>query len=74
MTGDKLFCIYLADDEDALREHGRRGGFPVDGIYEMTGDVRPDDGDRARWRHDRRAARRRGRRPRRSGRRAGDRW
>ncbi len=37
VTGDKLFCVYLADDEDALREHGRRGGFPVDGIYEVSG-------------------------------------
>ena len=37
MTGDKLFCVYLADDEEALREHGRRGGFPVDGIYEIPG-------------------------------------
>ena len=37
VTGDKLFCVYLADDEEALREHGRRGGFPVDGIYEISG-------------------------------------
>jgi Protein of unknown function (DUF4242) len=41
VTGDKLFCIYLADGEDALREHGRRGGFPVDGIYEVTGAFDP---------------------------------
>ena len=41
VTGDNLFCIYLADDEDALREHGRRGGFPVDGIYQITGAFDP---------------------------------
>jgi hypothetical protein len=41
VTGDKLFCIYLADGEDEIREHGRRGGFPVDGVYEITGAFDP---------------------------------
>jgi hypothetical protein len=35
VTGDHLFCVYLAEDEDAIREHGRRGGFPVDGIHKI---------------------------------------
>jgi hypothetical protein len=37
VTGDNLFCIYLADGEDEIREHGRRGGFPVDGVWQITG-------------------------------------
>jgi hypothetical protein len=37
VTGDNLFCIYLADSEDEIREHGRRGGFPVDGVWQITG-------------------------------------
>ena len=41
VTGDALFCIYLADSEDELREHGRRGGFPVDGIFQVTGAFDP---------------------------------
>jgi Protein of unknown function (DUF4242) len=41
VTGDNLFCIYLADGEDELREHGRRGGFPVDGIFQVTGAFDP---------------------------------
>jgi Protein of unknown function (DUF4242) len=41
ITGDKLFCIYLADSEDELREHGRRGGFPIDGIFQVTGAFDP---------------------------------
>ena len=41
VTGDKLFCIYLADSEESIREHGRRGGFPVDGVYEVTGAFDP---------------------------------
>jgi hypothetical protein len=35
ITDDQLFCVYLAEDEEAIREHGRRGGFPVDAVYEV---------------------------------------
>jgi hypothetical protein len=35
VTEDHLFCVYLAEDEEAIREHGRRGGFPVDGIHQI---------------------------------------
>src|SRR6188474_3255054 len=29
VTGDKLFCVYQAENEELLREHARRGGFPI---------------------------------------------
>jgi Protein of unknown function (DUF4242) len=29
---DKVYCVYLAPDEDTIREHGRRAGIPVDRI------------------------------------------
>ena len=32
VTGDKVYCVYLAPDEDAVREHARRGGFPANRI------------------------------------------
>jgi hypothetical protein len=32
VTGDKLYCVYVAPDEDAIREHARRGGFPANRI------------------------------------------
>ena len=32
VTEDKLYCVYLAPDEDTIREHGRRAGIPVDRI------------------------------------------
>jgi Protein of unknown function (DUF4242) len=32
VTDDMLFCVYRADNEDAIREHGRSGGFPIDSI------------------------------------------
>ena len=30
VAGDKVYCIHEADDEDTIREHARRGGFPAD--------------------------------------------
>jgi len=32
VTEDKLYCVYLAPDEAAVREHARRGGFPADRV------------------------------------------
>jgi hypothetical protein len=32
VTDDKLYCIYLAPDEETIREHARRGGFPANRI------------------------------------------
>ena len=32
VTGDKIFCIYLAEDEHAVREHARLSGFPANKI------------------------------------------
>lgn len=32
VTEDKLYCVYLAPDEDSIREHARRVGLPADRI------------------------------------------
>ncbi len=32
VTDDKVYCIYWADDESAIREHGRLAGIPVDRV------------------------------------------
>lgn len=32
VTDDKLYCVYLAPDEEAVLEHARRGGFPANRI------------------------------------------
>ena len=32
VTGDKIYCVYQAPDEDMVREHARRGGFPADSV------------------------------------------
>jgi len=32
VTGDKLYCVYLAPDDKAIQEHARKGGFPANRI------------------------------------------
>ena len=41
VTPDKLYCIYIAPDEDAVREHARQGGFPVNRISEIKTIIDP---------------------------------
>ncbi len=36
VTGDKLYCIYIAPDEAAVREHATRGGFPVNRVSAVS--------------------------------------
>jgi hypothetical protein len=35
VAGDKTFCVYLAENEDAVREHAKRSGFPATCITEI---------------------------------------
>ena len=32
VTEDKVYCVYLAPDEETVREHARRGGFPCNRV------------------------------------------
>jgi hypothetical protein len=32
VTEDKVYCVYLAPDEDTIREHARRSGMPADRV------------------------------------------
>jgi hypothetical protein len=41
VASDKTFCVYLAEDEDAIREHARISGFPADAITPLTGRLDP---------------------------------
>jgi hypothetical protein len=35
VTEDKVYCIYLAPDEDSIREHARKIGIPADRISQV---------------------------------------
>ena len=44
VTGNKTFCIYLAEDEAAIHEHARISGFPATTITEVTTIIDPTTG------------------------------
>jgi hypothetical protein len=41
VTGDKIYCVYIAPNEQRLREHAQRGGFPANQIREVTTMIDP---------------------------------
>ena len=47
VTGDKIYCIYIAPSEDLIREHARRGGFPADRISEIMAVIDPTTAEAA---------------------------
>ena len=38
---DKTFCVYIAENEDAIREHARLSGFPANKITEIVTIIDP---------------------------------
>lgn len=41
VTGDKIYCVYTAPNEELIREHARQGGFPVNRISEIKTMIDP---------------------------------
>lgn len=41
VAADKTFCIYLAKDEERIREHARISGFPANKITEVLTIIDP---------------------------------
>ncbi|MGD0826472.1 MAG: DUF4242 domain-containing protein [Desulfobaccales bacterium] len=41
VTPDKIYCVYLAPNEDIIREHAKRGGFPANRISEIKKVIDP---------------------------------
>jgi len=41
VTGDKIFCVYKAENEDLIREHAKKGGFPANVITEISTVISP---------------------------------
>ena len=47
VTEDKIYCVYVAPDEDLILEHARCGGFPVDRISEVKTVIDPTTAEKA---------------------------
>jgi len=41
VTDDKIYCVYIAPDEQAVREHAKRGGFPANRVSEVRTMIDP---------------------------------
>jgi hypothetical protein len=41
VTGDKIYCIYIAPNEEMVREHASQGGFPANRVSEITTIIDP---------------------------------
>ena len=41
VTGDKIYCVYIAPNQQMVREHARLGGFPANRISEIKSVIDP---------------------------------
>jgi hypothetical protein len=41
VTGDKIYCIYNAPNEEMVREHAKQGGFPANSVSKVSTIIDP---------------------------------
>jgi predicted Rdx family selenoprotein len=41
VTGDKIYCIYIAANEEMVSEHEKQGGFPANSVSEVKTMIDP---------------------------------
>jgi len=41
VTDDKIYCIYIAPDEDTVRKHAQMGGFPANTVAQVRAVIDP---------------------------------
>lgn len=41
ITGDKIYCVHIAENEDVIREHAKLGKFPINTISEVKTIIDP---------------------------------
>jgi hypothetical protein len=41
VTGDTIHCVYIAPNEDIVREHARKGGFPANSVMQVATMIDP---------------------------------
>ena len=41
VTDDKIYCVYIAPDEDAVRKHAQQGGFPANRVSRIRAVIDP---------------------------------
>jgi hypothetical protein len=48
VSDDKITCVYLAANEELIREHARCGGFPIDAVLNVSAIIDPATSESAR--------------------------
>jgi len=41
VTPDKIYCVYIAPNEEMVREHAKQGGFPANVVTEIASIIDP---------------------------------
>jgi hypothetical protein len=41
VTDDKIYCVYIAPDEDGVRRHAMEGGFPANSVARVHAVIEP---------------------------------
>ncbi len=41
VTDDKIYCVYIAPNEEMVREHAQKGGFPANSICQVKSVIDP---------------------------------
>lgn len=41
VTGNKIYCVYTAPNEEMVKEHARQGGFPANAVSEVATIISP---------------------------------
>ncbi len=41
VTGDKVYCVYIAENEDLIRSHAEMGGFPANRVSRVSAVIDP---------------------------------
>src|ERR1700683_4689912 len=47
VTGDKIYCVYIAPNAEMVREHARQGGFPANRVSEIVTMIDPTTAESA---------------------------
>lgn len=45
VTGDKIYCVYIAPNDQMIREHAQQGGFPANSVVEVSTIIDPTTAD-----------------------------
>jgi hypothetical protein len=47
VAGDKIYCVHEAENDEAIREHARRGGFPANSVSVVANEFGPHTAQQA---------------------------